>query len=282
MSEGAVIDVSDFQRDVLDASRQKPVVVDFWAPWCGPCRQLSPILERIAAEADGKWTLAKVNTDDHPESARRYHVRGIPNVMLFVDGEVIDEFTGVLPERGVRQWLSGALGAPEENGSAGPAGRIDMAREALSAGKEQEAEQLLWQELDEGGNEVEARILLARLLVFRDPQRAQSLLTDTEFETTEHADLAESVQKVVTLLERCAEADELPSGTGREAYLAGLNALEEQSYSGAFRRFIEVIETDRGYDDDGARRACVALFALLGEEHPVVKEYRRPFTMSLY
>lgn len=100
-----------FQQEVIDKSHTKPVLVDFWAPWCGPCRILGPTLEKLARESEGGWRLVKINTDTHQDLARRYHVRGIPAVKLFVDGEVHDEFVGALPEHDVRQWLSRALPA---------------------------------------------------------------------------------------------------------------------------------------------------------------------------
>ncbi|MEX0600785.1 MAG: thioredoxin [Rhodothermales bacterium] len=97
-----------FQKDVIEKSFNKPVLVDFWAPWCGPCRVLGPTLEKMAREAGGSWRLVKINTDKYPEFARRYGVRGIPAVKLFVDGEVADEFVGALPEHAVRDWLRNA------------------------------------------------------------------------------------------------------------------------------------------------------------------------------
>lgn len=98
-----------FNEDVIETSRTKPVLVDFWAPWCAPCRVLGPTLERLAKESGGSWRLVKINADSHPQLVRQYGIRGIPAVKLFVDGEVVDEFVGALPERAVRQWLDKAL-----------------------------------------------------------------------------------------------------------------------------------------------------------------------------
>lgn len=103
----------DFQQDVIETSRRKPVLVDFWAPWCGPCRILGPTLEKLAKESGGAWRLVKINADKFPDLIRRYGVRGIPAVKLFVDGTVKDEFVGALPEHAVRRWLDQSLPAAD-------------------------------------------------------------------------------------------------------------------------------------------------------------------------
>ena len=114
----------DFQSDVIEASKTTPVLVDFWAEWCGPCVQLSPTLEKLAEEAGDSWTLLKVNTESQPELAAEYGIRSIPNVKLFVNGEISGEFVGALPEEEIKRWLESNI--PDQSG-------IDKIEETISA-----------------------------------------------------------------------------------------------------------------------------------------------------
>ena len=135
-------EVTNFQEDVIEASAKAPVLVDFWAPWCGPCRVLGPTLERLAEDANGKWTLVKVNTDQNPDVSNQYGIRGIPAVKLFVDGDVVEEFTGALPEYAVKQWLEKAL--PSESKKL-----VDKAEREIAAGNREDARRLLETSLDQ-------------------------------------------------------------------------------------------------------------------------------------
>lgn len=265
-------EVTDFQTDVIEASRTQPILVDFWAPWCGPCRVLSPTLERLAEQADGKWKLVTVNTDQHPHESSRYGIRGIPAVKLFVDGEVIDEFTGALPEYAVKQWLEKAI--PSETKK-----RVERAEQEIAAGNRDQARALLESTLEEEPGNSKARVLLAQLLAFEDPDRSVELVTESAFAGPGYIQIEEAVKTVARLYSLNGE---LPDGEGREAYGAGIDALKSGRYETAVQKFIEVIQKDRYYDDDGARKACVALFTLLNNDHPAVANYRRKFDMALY
>jgi putative thioredoxin len=267
-------EVDDFQQDVIETSDDTPVLVDFWAPWCGPCKQLSPVLESLAEAADD-WTLVKVNVDDHQEAAQAYGVRGIPAVKLFVNGEVEAEFTGAKPKHAIESWL-------EENMPSEAKSRIEKAKTALNEGRHEDAEQLLWPVLEDNPEHDEAQVLQARALAFKDPTRAQALADAAEVADPTLRQMRDAVQTVTRLLELAENPADLPEGDARDDYRSAIEALADQDFDGALDRFIDVVRVDRDYDDDGARKACVALFTLLGEEHPVTQEHRRTFDMALY
>jgi putative thioredoxin len=267
-------EVDDFQQDVIETSDDTPVLVDFWAPWCGPCKQLSPVLESLAEAADD-WTLVKVNVDDHQEAAQAYGVRGIPAVKLFVNGEVEAEFTGAKPKHAIESWL-------EENMPSEAKSRIEKAKTALNEGRHEDAEQLLWPVLEDDPEHDEAQVLQARALAFKDPTRAQALADAAEVADPTLRQMRDAVQTVTRLLELAENPADLPEGDARDDYRSAIKALADQDFDGALDRFIDVVRVDRDYDDDGARKACVALFTLLGEEHPVTQEHRRTFDMALY
>ena len=267
--------VQNFQEDVLNASHETPVLVDFWAPWCGPCQVLGPVLEGLAQESDGRWKLAKVNTDQNQELAMRYGIRGIPAVKLFIDGKVVDEFTGALPRHAVEQWLDRVI--PSE-------GRLiaDQALEALALGRESEARALLREALAANPQDAAAAIVLARLEVFESPKNATQLLADLEITEPALAQAAEGIHVLANLLSLNGSSDGIPEGPARDDYARGIAALHDRDLDGALDAFISVIVKDRYYNDDGARKACLAIFNVLGEDNETTRAHRRQFNMALY
>lgn len=268
-------EVTHFEQDVIEASRKAPVLVDFWAAWCGPCRALGPTLEKLAAENEGEWSLVKVNTDMHPEISARYKIRGIPAVKLFVDGEVVDEFTGALPEYAIRQWLEKAI--PSETKR-----QVEEAERAMDAGDDAEARRLLEAVLDVEATNPKARVLMARLVVFTDPQRALSLVDGASFAGPRYQQIAEAIRELASLEEALRDPSVLADEKGRDAYIAAVKAIQRSAYDEAFQHLIEVLKVNRYYNDDAARKAGVALFMLLGDQHEVTRRHRRTFDMWLY
>ncbi len=263
-------DVQSFQEDVIAASHSGPVVVDFWAPWCGPCRVLGPIIEKLATEQRDKWTLVKVNSDSHQEEAMQYGVRGIPAVKMFYKGEVIDEFSGALPEPAIRQWLEKALPGESKD--------LMMRVESLmESGELAQAQPLLEQILALEPTNPAAAGHLASLIALDDPERAADL-----------ADIAMTGEpRFVQIAEAVRSLTQLTSGTpgdgpGAELWERALTALKDGRPSDAVVSLIEILKTDRYFGDDAARKLGVAIFTLLGPFHPVSQQHRRTFDMWLY
>lgn len=260
----------DFQAAVLDASHDRPILVDFWAPWCGPCRALGPTLEGLDAEAGDAWDLVKVNTDERPDLGAAYAVRSIPAVKLFSGGAVVAEFTGALPEPEVRRWLDEHVPGPGR-------AHFDAGLAALADGDRPAARAAFAAALDAepgAGWAAAARLDLARLSVFDDPAGARALVFSA------FSPASDAVRTVADALLRDASA--LPGGPSREAYAGALDALRTDRLDDALGALVGLVQTDRGYDDDGARRLAVALFQTLGDDHPAVQTHRPVFNRSLY
>ncbi|TDI69424.1 MAG: thioredoxin [Bacteroidetes bacterium] len=268
------IEVQNFQEDVIEASSKIPVLVDFWAEWCGPCRVLGPILDKLEAEQSGSWKLAKVDTDQNPELSTQYGIQGIPAVKLFVDGNVVSEFTGALPELEVRKWLEAAI--PTEANT-----MLAQAEESVSKGQNQQAIEILESILKKNSDDLSAAGLLARLLVFQDPDRAV-VLAQVASDDPRFMVIGEAISLVVEF--RTKHQNSTISGVeeGRDEYLNASKALDEGDLDAVLVSIIEVLKKNRYIDDDGARKTGVALFTLLGDTHPLTQKYRRTFNMWLY
>ncbi len=267
-------EVHDFEKQVLERSRQIPVLVDFWAPWCAPCRAMGPVLERMAQQANGRWELAKVNTEENQEVAAAFDIASIPAVKLFVNGEVVDEFVGALPEPQIRRFLESALPSPS-------AKDLAEARRLLSEGANDPAAKLLEPIVNvEGGND-EARVLLAQALLRAAPERSMTLLEpigpDSDF-----AEKAEALRILARLVELSSQPASLPEANVRPRYLEGARAVKAGDFAAALEAFIEVLERDKSYDNAGSQAACKAIFQLLGTRHPVVERFFRPFSSALH
>ena len=273
-----VIDISaqDFEAGVLQKSRELPVLVDFWADWCGPCRMLTPVLVRLAQAYDGKFLLAKVNTDVERALAARYGIRGLPTVKVFRNGEAVDEFVGVQPEANIRQLierhLPRASEAPLQHAAtAHAAGKtakaVEILQQALASTPDDDTLKLKLAELHlEQSSLEDARKLLASLSAqVKAEPRARALLACTDFAMS--AAMAPSAAE----LEQTIASD--ANNVQARAQLGALRVVAKD-YEGALQQLLEIVRRDREFGNDSGRRQMLAVFDILGGKGPLVNRYR--------
>jgi putative thioredoxin len=270
-----------FESDVLERSTQVAVVVDFWAPWCGPCRTLGPLLERLAEEHRGAFLLAKVNVDENPALASAFSVQSIPMVLGFRDRQVVAEFVGALPEAGVRDFLSRLLPSEAEQ----------VAREAsesYSAGDIERAEAGFRRSLEIDPRTDAAWLGLAHLLADRgqDQEAIAALERVLPGAIRPQADrLAASLRIRMTgagdeqLLR--AKLDANPDDLETRFALAQVLAAGER-YEAALEEYLEIVKRDRSFRDDGARKAMLDIYQLLGPENELVDRSRSALSRVLF
>lgn len=268
------VEIKDFQKEVLETSFQIPVLVDFWAEWCGPCRILRPVLEKLAQKYDGKWKLIKINTEEYPEIAAKYGIRSIPNVKLFYKGKVINEFTGALPEKVIEDWLKKYIPSKYSE-------MIENAKALLEQGKIEDAKAIL-EEVHKGDiTNSDVKVLLAKILVFKNPKEAKRLVESANV-SDEYVELANSISTFVELFDKYENQYLFQEESTKTLYLKAIKNLLDKNFTQALEDFIEVIRENKVYDDEGARKACIAIFKYLGEENEITLKYRRDFGRALY
>jgi putative thioredoxin len=275
------VNADSFQREVIEASGQAPVLVDFWAPWCGPCRALTPVLEKLAEQYQGKFRLVKINSDENPELSRQFGVRSIPSVKAFVDGNLVDEFLGARPESAVREFIDGLLPTPadllrKEATELAVQGERDRALAVLAQATELEpmndalhadaAEILLGM-----GRIAEAKAAAARMgpLANQD-RRIGALLAQLQFADGDGADSATLEARIA------ADPNDL------EARLALAKALvTQQRHEPAMEQLLEIIRRDRKWNGEAGRKTLLAVFDVLGGQGELVSKYRRQLAAAL-
>ncbi len=268
---GAVIEVTDqtFEQEVLARSRSQPVVIDFWAPWCGPCRTLGPTLERLATEAKGDWVLAKVNVDENPRLAQAFRIQSIPAVMAVFQGKIVEQFVGALPESQIRAWLKRFV--PERAGSL-----IEAAR-ALEASDPEGAIARYRLILGEEPENAEALFALGRLLLLRgSPEGVETL------RQVPAGPLFARAQAAIPAAEFLALPEEPATDDLEARFRAAAHAARSGDYEAAIEGLLAIIARDRSFRDDGARKALLALLAALGDDHPLVAPARRRLANLLF
>jgi len=273
MGRSITVTQANFEPEVLVQSFEQPVLVDFYATWCGPCQLLKPILEKLAQEYD--ITVAKIDIDQNPELAGAFRVEGVPDVRIVSQGRVQEGFVGVLPEPQIRELLAGL----------GLHSTLEQALAGLAA-------------LQAGENTAATQAELTRLLT-QYPENPELLLAAAKFYlrqgeqeiTRQYLDLIQSpersiAQQVEGLQELLALQDSLAKPGNDSpldvAYRQGIQAVLSEDYDSALERFLTLVQKDRRFHNDGARKAMLTVFKLLGDEHELTTSYRKRLMQSLY
>jgi putative thioredoxin len=276
--------LSSFERDVIEPSMEVPVLVDFWAPWCGPCKVLGPLLEKLEREYGGRWRLVKVNSDANPELAQSFNLRSIPYTVAFVDGNAVAQFMGAQPEAYVRAFLDRLIPDPGEM-------EHRAARDALTRGQVDIAEQYLQNAIALDPTNDGARLDMVSIHLDHGEVEEARHQFDTVSGNAEQqssyaaiharliaAERAATLPPAESLVERISNA---PDDLQTRLDLAELQ-IAQQEYRPALEQLLEIVRRDRTFGDDIARRRMLAVFEMAAADAELVDEYRSRLSSVLF
>lgn len=273
-----------FNELVIENSFKQPVLVDFWADWCNPCQALIPVLTKLAEEYNGAFILAKVNSDEQGQLAAQAGVRSLPTVKLFIDGQIVNEFMGALPESEVKKFLEPYIQSATDN-------YISEAEAAFQEGREQDAMQILNDALAQDPQNGSLKINIAKLLMMKGNAESAGALIDSLSDDDKKRDEATEILAQIKLADKLKEAGDPKELQARlKANPDDLDARLQMSiyltasgeYQAAMDLLLSIMMKDRTFKEDAGRQGLIDLFELLGGDNALVKAYRRKMFTLLH
>ncbi|MSO92309.1 MAG: thioredoxin [Rhodospirillales bacterium] len=279
--------VAQFKTDVIETSMKVPVIVDFWAPWCGPCKQLGPMLERLVRQANGLVRLVKINVDENQQLAAQMQVASIPTVYAFRNGQPVDGFQGAVPESQLRQFIDRLLG-----GAKPPLDQaVDEAKALLDAGNARDAAQIFEQALaEDAGNPGAASGLIRAALALGDTARAKQVVDGLSADLKAKPEIAAAIS-ALELKEQTKGAGDLEELRAKLAqnpndhqarFDLALALYAAGDAEAAVKELLELVRRDRKWNDEAARKQLVKIFAAAGPVSPVTVQGRRQLSSILF